>query len=54
MEFVWQTYLNSSLFISIPFYQYGPPGSFDFDIKANNEPIVDDKCSPLYNLESKA
>ena len=54
MEFVWHSFHDSSIFTSIPFWQYGPPPGFDFDIMADNNPIVDDPESPLYNLESKA
>ena len=56
MEMVWHTSENledSDLFTGVLYYHYDPPPRFCFDITCYDEPIIDDKHSPDYNVEYK-
>lgn len=44
----------TNLFTSALYNHYSAPSGFCFDVLCNyGDPIVDDKESPIYNLESK-
>lgn len=43
----------TDLFTSVMYNTYGPPPGFCFDILCSDEPIIDDKKSPLYNVPQR-
>lgn len=57
MEMLWHTGDSSSskrdLFTTVLYNKYNAPPGFCFDITCTDDPIVDDKSSPEYNLEKK-
>jgi hypothetical protein len=44
---------DSDLFTGVLFNNYGPPNGFCFDIVCDDEPIIDDKYSPDYNVDRR-
>jgi lysosomal alpha-mannosidase len=44
---------NSDLFTGVLYNNYGPPNGFCFDILCDDEPIIDDKHSPDYNVDRR-
>ncbi|GLV46666.1 Lysosomal alpha-mannosidase II [Carabus blaptoides fortunei] len=56
-EMLWQGSANlgnsSQLFTSILYNNYGPPPGFCFDVLCSDDPIIDDKHSPDYNVDMK-
>lgn len=44
---------DSDLFTGVLFNNYGPPAGFCFDILCDDEPIIDDKYSPDYNVDRR-
>lgn len=54
-EMVWKASdnLDYELFTGVMYNTYAPPRGFCFDIMCNDEPLVDDKKSPLYNIDRK-
>lgn len=44
---------NSDLFTGVLYNNYGPPRGFCFDILCDDEPIIDDKFSPDYNVDRR-
>lgn len=44
---------KADLFTGVLFNMYSPPPGFCFDILCSDEPIVDDKSSPEYNVDQK-
>jgi len=57
MEMLWRgsddLQKDSDLFTGVLPNGYGPPNSFCFDDTCSDEPIVDDKQSPDYNVEKR-
>ncbi|KAJ1527978.1 hypothetical protein ONE63_007908 [Megalurothrips usitatus] len=57
-EMIWKGSANlgkqSELFTGVLYNTYSPPPGFCFDVLCADEPIIDDKHSPDYNLEAKA
>ncbi|XP_075989719.1 lysosomal alpha-mannosidase-like isoform X1 [Anticarsia gemmatalis] len=57
MEMVWRgddtLGKSSDIFTGVLHNTYSPPPGFCFDVLCNDEPIVDDPESPIYNVESK-
>ncbi|XP_032528142.2 lysosomal alpha-mannosidase-like isoform X2 [Danaus plexippus] len=57
MEMVWrgddQLGNSSDIFTGVLFNTYSPPAGFCFDVLCNDEPIIDDVNSPLYNVEDR-
>lgn len=41
----------AQLFTSVLFNNYAPPPGFCFDVLCDDEPIIDDKHSPDYNVD---
>lgn len=56
-EMIWQGSQNlgnnSQLFTSVMYNTYSPPPGFCFDILCSDEPIIDDKKSPEYNVDKR-
>ncbi|KAJ6645895.1 Lysosomal alpha-mannosidase, partial [Pseudolycoriella hygida] len=56
-EFVWHGSANlgekSDLFTGVLFNNYSPPPGFCFDVLCSDEPIIDDKSSPDYNVDRR-
>lgn len=55
-EMVWKGSVNlekADIFTGVLYNNYAPPRGFCFDILCEDEPLVDDKRSPLYNIERK-
>lgn len=44
---------NADLFTGVLYNNYGPPSGFCFDILCDDEPIIDDKHSPDYNMDRR-
>lgn len=44
---------KADLFTGILYNTYSPPPGFCFDILCSDEPIIDDKSSPEYNVDQK-
>lgn len=44
---------DADLFTGVLFNNYGPPNGFCFDILCDDEPIIDDKHSPDYNVDRR-
>ncbi|XP_026271901.1 lysosomal alpha-mannosidase isoform X2 [Frankliniella occidentalis] len=57
-EMIWKGSANlgkqAELFTGVLYNTYSPPPGFCFDVLCADEPIIDDKKSPDYNLETKA
>jgi lysosomal alpha-mannosidase len=55
MEMVWKgsDNIDAEIFTGAMYNTYAPPSGFCFDIMCNDEPLVDDKRSPLYNIDRK-
>ncbi|XP_050677928.1 lysosomal alpha-mannosidase-like [Leptidea sinapis] len=57
MEMVWRgdddLGKSSDLFTGVLYNTYSPPPGFCFDVLCDDEPIVDDEHSPMYNVEQK-
>ncbi|GBP87305.1 Lysosomal alpha-mannosidase [Eumeta japonica] len=43
----------SDIFTGVLYNTYSPPSGFCFDVLCDDEPIVDDPQSPLYNVEAR-
>lgn len=56
-EMIWQASdslgSTSNLFTSILYDGYSSPHGFCFDVLCSEEPVVDDKNSPEYNVDTK-
>ncbi|XP_037910288.1 lysosomal alpha-mannosidase isoform X2 [Hermetia illucens] len=56
-EMIWQASANqgksSNLFTGVLYNQYQPPEGFCFDILCADEPIIDGKHSPDYNVDKR-
>ncbi|EEZ99703.1 Alpha-mannosidase 2-like Protein [Tribolium castaneum] len=54
-EMIWKgsDNLDADIFTGVMYNTYAPPKGFCFDIMCDDEPLVDDKKSPLYNIERK-
>lgn len=55
-EMVWKgssSLVNTDLFTGVLFNNYGPPNGYCFDILCDDEPIIDDRFSPDYNVDSR-
>lgn len=56
-EMLWHGSANlgeeADLFTGVLYNNYGPPPGFCFDILCSDEPIIDDKWSPDYNVDRK-
>ncbi|XP_057661695.1 lysosomal alpha-mannosidase-like isoform X1 [Diorhabda carinulata] len=56
-EMVWRGSQNlgskSDLFTGVMFNVYSPPRGFCFDLLCSDEPIIDDKKSPDYNVDKR-
>lgn len=56
-EMVWKASSNlkdnAELFTSVLPNNYAPPPGLCFDVLCNDDPIIDDKTSPEYNLDAK-
>ncbi|CAO1353625.1 unnamed protein product [Diamesa tonsa] len=55
-EMVWKgssSLGNTDLFTGVLFNNYGPPNGYCFDILCDDEPIIDDRFSPDYNVDSR-
>lgn len=56
-EMIWQASdslgSKSNLFTSILYDGYSSPHGFCFDVLCSEEPVVDDKNSPEYNVDKK-
>lgn len=44
---------DSDLFTGALYNHYSPPPGFCYDVLCNDEPIIDDKYSPDYNVDSR-
>lgn len=44
---------KADLFTGILYNTYSPPPGFCFDILCSDDPIIDDKSSPEYNVDQK-
>lgn len=44
---------KADMFTGVLYNTYSPPPGFCFDILCSDEPIVDDKSSPEYNVDRK-
>lgn len=44
---------NTDLFTGVLYNNYGPPNGFCFDILCDDEPIIDNKHSPDYNVDRR-
>lgn len=44
---------DSDLFTGALYNNYGPPNGFCFDILCDDEPIIDNKHSPDYNVDRR-
>ncbi|XP_018323357.1 lysosomal alpha-mannosidase-like [Agrilus planipennis] len=56
-EMIWKSSASlgsqSDIFTSVLYNTYSPPPGFCFDILCNDDPIIDSKKSPIYNLDKK-
>ncbi|XP_070500728.1 lysosomal alpha-mannosidase-like isoform X1 [Chironomus tepperi] len=55
-EMIWKSSANldnTDLFTGVLYNNYGPPNGFCFDILCDDEPIIDDKHSPDYNVDRR-
>ncbi|RZC32509.1 lysosomal alpha-mannosidase, partial [Asbolus verrucosus] len=56
-EMIWRGSDNlgdaSNIFTGVMYNTYAPPKGFCFDILCEDEPLIDDKNSPLYNIDRK-
>lgn len=56
-EMIWQASANlgaaANIFTGAMYNTYSPPPGFCFDILCSDEPIIDDKNSPDYNVERR-
>lgn len=56
-EMLWHGSANlgeaADLFTGVLYNNYGPPPGFCFDILCSDEPMIDDKWSPDYNVDRK-
>ncbi|XP_071052267.1 lysosomal alpha-mannosidase [Onthophagus taurus] len=56
-EFVWRATdslgNNTDLFTTVMYNTYGPPPGFCFDTLCDDEPIIDNKKSPDYNVDKR-
>lgn len=56
-EMIWRGSPNlgkkSDLFTGVLYNQYQAPSGFCFDVLCSDEPIIDDKNSPIYNVEQR-
>lgn len=55
-EMIWQasdSLSKTDLFTGVLYNNYSPPPGFCFDILCADEPIVDDKNSPEYNVDRR-
>lgn len=56
-EMVWRSSANlgnsSEIFTGVLFNNYSPPRGFCFDLLCSDEPIIDDKKSPDYNVDKR-
>ncbi|XP_063544999.1 lysosomal alpha-mannosidase-like isoform X1 [Cydia strobilella] len=43
----------SDIFTGVLYNTYSPPAGFCFDVLCNDEPIIDDVSSPMYNADAK-
>jgi lysosomal alpha-mannosidase len=41
----------AQLFTSVLYNNYAPPPGFCFDVLCDDEPVIDDKHSPDYNVD---
>ncbi|PSN38683.1 hypothetical protein C0J52_08901 [Blattella germanica] len=57
LEMVWKGSPNlgaeADLFTSVLYNHYSAPPGFCFDTSCDNEPFIDDKTSPYYNVDGK-
>ncbi|KPJ14056.1 Lysosomal alpha-mannosidase [Papilio machaon] len=57
MEMVWRgddsLGKSSDIFTGVLYNTYSPPPGFCFDVLCNDEPIIDDPSSPMYNVDQK-
>ncbi|XP_037294534.1 lysosomal alpha-mannosidase isoform X1 [Manduca sexta] len=57
MEMVWRgddvLGKSSDIFTGVLFNTYSPPPGFCFDVLCDDEPIIDDPDSPLFNVDDK-
>ncbi|XP_061727333.1 lysosomal alpha-mannosidase-like isoform X2 [Cydia pomonella] len=44
---------SSDIFTGVLYNTYSPPPGFCFDVLCDDEPIIDDVSSPMYNVDSK-
>lgn len=44
---------STEIFTGVMFNTYSPPSGFCFDILCNDEPIIDDRKSPEYNVDKR-
>ncbi|CAH2265604.1 jg6261, partial [Pararge aegeria aegeria] len=58
MEMIWRGDDNlgnsSDLFTGVLFNTYSPPPGFCFDVLCDDEPIIDDPDSPMFNVDARA
>lgn len=56
-EMIWHSSANlgqkSDIFTGVLYNMYQPPPGFCFDILCSDDPIIDDKNSPEYNVDKK-
>lgn len=56
-EVIWQGSQSlgsqSKIFTGVMYNTYAPPPGFCFDILCEDEPLIDNKKSPLYNIDRK-
>lgn len=43
----------SDIFTGVLYNTYSPPPGFCFDVLCDDEPIVDDPQSPIYNVDQR-
>ncbi|XP_068627375.1 lysosomal alpha-mannosidase-like [Battus philenor] len=57
MEMIWRgddnLGISSDIFTGVLFNTYSPPPGFCFDVLCDDEPIVDDPDSPMFNVDQK-
>ncbi|CAH2064719.1 unnamed protein product, partial [Iphiclides podalirius] len=57
MEMVWRGDDDlgsaSDIFTSVLYNTYSPPPGFCFDVLCDDEPIIDDQSSPMFNVDQK-
>lgn len=56
-EMVWKASSNlgedANIFTGAMYNTYAPPSGFCFDILCDDEPLIDDTRSPLYNIDRR-